>query len=82
MRSYIFAFAGLLPPAMGAMEFINPPPYVTTSDYSRNPTYAEGESVEVAWSDGAEGEQAIVKLWRRHPEVVVGPLNEYKIRTL
>lgn len=34
----------------GIMEFINPPPFGTTGDLSDSPTYDEGTTVNVAWT--------------------------------
>ncbi|KAH7355734.1 hypothetical protein BKA66DRAFT_429698 [Pyrenochaeta sp. MPI-SDFR-AT-0127] len=64
-RLATFAFvAWLLTSVSCLMEFINPPPFEKTGDFSGNPTYAEGSTVNIAWTKGEENKGASLVLYQ------------------
>ncbi|KAH8730316.1 hypothetical protein GQ44DRAFT_607070 [Phaeosphaeriaceae sp. PMI808] len=46
------------------MEFINPPPSGKMGDFSGNPIYAEGSTVNIAWTKGEENKGASLVLYQ------------------
>ncbi|KAK3368518.1 hypothetical protein B0H63DRAFT_488595 [Podospora didyma] len=61
MRPLLFALAaGFLPHALAVMEFVNPPPYKTST--SDNPTYTEGAVVKVAWTYPDAGKSSTLSI--------------------
>jgi len=64
LQALALALAGLLSPALGAMKFLNPPPFGTSGDYSDNPTYLTGSVLEIRWTPGPAGTPTSVTMWQ------------------
>ncbi|PSN60501.1 hypothetical protein BS50DRAFT_563610 [Corynespora cassiicola Philippines] len=58
------SIAWLLTGTSCLMEFINPPPFGKTGDFSGNPIYAEGSTVNIAWTEGEEKKGASLVLYQ------------------
>ena len=52
---------------LAIMEFLNPPPFGASLDYSNNPIYPVGSVVEVGWTQGTSGKPTSVTLWQLNP---------------
>lgn len=46
------------------ISFINPPPFGTKGDFSENPTFAVGSTVNVAWQGGEDGVGVSIVLYQ------------------
>lgn len=46
------------------MEFINPPPFGEVGDFSNNPIYTVGSTVNVAWTSGEPGKPTSLCLFQ------------------
>ncbi|KAK3941772.1 hypothetical protein QBC46DRAFT_381942 [Diplogelasinospora grovesii] len=67
MRRLLFTLllAGLAPSVHCVMTFISPPPFSgAVGDYSLNPIYVEGSTVDVTWTPGTPGKPTSISLWQ------------------
>ncbi|KAF2197952.1 hypothetical protein GQ43DRAFT_474987 [Delitschia confertaspora ATCC 74209] len=46
------------------MNFINPPPFGTVGDFSRNPIYPEGSTLNIQWTEGNQGKPVSITLYQ------------------
>lgn len=46
------------------ISFINPPPFGKSGDFSENPTYPVGSTVNVAWQGGEDGKGVSIVLYQ------------------
>lgn len=51
---HLLALASTIRAVMATMVFVNPPEKGPTGDFSSNPTYTIGNTIEVVWSDSPE----------------------------
>ena len=64
-RLVAFVFLGfLLTGASCIIQFINPPPFGPPRDFSSNPTYASGSTVDVVWTGVEEGKRVSIVLYQ------------------
>ncbi|KAF2134084.1 hypothetical protein P153DRAFT_419859 [Dothidotthia symphoricarpi CBS 119687] len=64
-RLRAFAFATwLLTGVLCDQEFINPPAFGRSLDYSRNPVYTEGSTVNIVWTAGELGKKCSLVLYQ------------------
>ncbi|KXX73316.1 Very low-density lipoprotein receptor [Madurella mycetomatis] len=54
----------VLPLAVAAIEFVNPPLPGDTGDFSENPVYEVGSSLEIVWTPAPEGVPVSVVMWQ------------------
>ncbi|OCK73371.1 hypothetical protein K432DRAFT_312958 [Lepidopterella palustris CBS 459.81] len=46
------------------MDFINPPPFGRVGDFSNNPIYPQGSTIDIIWTQGKEGVPVSVTLFQ------------------
>jgi hypothetical protein len=66
----------------GLMQFINPPPFGTTGDFSSSETYNIGSTVNVAWTPADSGKAASLVLYQLDSDGVWFGDMEYLTRRL
>ncbi|KUJ08772.1 uncharacterized protein LY89DRAFT_741608 [Mollisia scopiformis] len=54
----------ILPVITLGVEFINPPPFQSTNDFSLNTIYIEGSLVNIEWTAGPPGNDTSLSLWQ------------------
>jgi hypothetical protein len=66
----------------GLMQFINPPPFGSTGDFSNSETYTIGSTVNIAWTPAESGKAASLVLYQLDSEGVWFGDMEYLTRKL
>ncbi|KAF8849079.1 hypothetical protein BDZ45DRAFT_697860 [Acephala macrosclerotiorum] len=64
MRLLSFGFILSLCTAVLGMEFVNPPPFAATTDFSLNTIYVEGSILDIEWTAGPAGNNTSLTLWQ------------------
>lgn len=61
------------------VEFINPPPFAATTDFSLNTIYVEGSLLNIQWTPGPEGNNTSLTLFQLNGTQFLEPF-EYLTR--
>lgn len=68
-----------LPIGVYSLEFINPPPFAATTDFSLNTIYVEGSILNIEWTAGPAGNNTSLTLWQLNGTQYLQPF-EYLTR--
>jgi hypothetical protein len=81
MRLVLFVLHSSLITAVLSVEFINPPPFVETTDFSLNTIYVEGSNLNIQWTAGPPENNTSLTLFQLNGTQFLQPF-EYLTRTL